>query len=414
MRNDQPTHTRTRPRASATRGDLTIFLSAKSVSDIGYALDFVCLSIFIWEHTRSAFATGLVSVMLYSGAIVGGHLAHRYGDRCDRRRAMISADLLRMVMLALLAILPDGAQDWWLYFAVFLVGTGRSVFEATLSAATPVLAGERTQLVNGIIAGLKGLALVIGMGLAAVIVPVVGFRCVFALDAASYALSAVVLTALRLSMREPKNGGDTTGGRVPNWPVLVAAGVAPLIVVRALDAFGSSSHQVGLPMLGSDLRPDAPTAFVGAMWSTWAAGLLLASFVLRPLATRIITRAPGMVFYTATIVMSVGFIGVFWLDGWWPKLAASAVAGLGDGLSDITFKQAVQRLPDELRGRAFGLSQIVINSGFMSGLAVTSVVLAPTSVPEWVLLLHGMPILAAAWCALGLVWKPVAARKAQL
>jgi MFS family permease len=148
-------------RASASRRDLTIFLTAKTISDIGYALDFICLSVFVWARTNSTLATGLVSVALYAGAITGGRLGHRWGDRWDRRRVMISADLIRMIMLVLLASLPGQAQTWWLYFAVFLLGSGRSVFEATLSAATPVLAGERTQFINSVLAGLKGVAFMV-------------------------------------------------------------------------------------------------------------------------------------------------------------------------------------------------------------------------------------------------------------
>ncbi len=374
---------------------LGLLLGAKAVSDIGYALDFVCLSIFVWERTRSALATGLVSVALYAGAIVGGRLGHAYGNRWNRRSAMISADVLRMGVLLVLAVLPGQAQQGWLYVAVFLVGIGRSVFEATLSAATPVLAGERTQLMNSVLAGLKGIAFMVGMGLSAIVVPLVGFRGVFLLDAGSYALSALVLLAIRVRFREPVEPGREVVRRPVVWPVVVAAGLVPLLVVRCLDAFGSSSQHVGIPILGSELDPDAPTRAAGVLWSVWAAGLLLGSFVLRPLVTRIITRAPGVVFCVATMVMSVGFIGIFWADDWWLRLVAAAVAGVGDAFSEVAFKQAVQRLPDDDRGPVFGLSQVVVNGGFMAGLVVTSVVLSPALVPEWVLLLHGVPLIVA-------------------
>ncbi|HEU5474274.1 MAG TPA: MFS transporter [Actinophytocola sp.] len=373
---------------------LVLLLCAKGISDIGYALDFVCLSIFVWERTRSTLATGMVSVALYAGAIAGGRLGHRYGDRWNRRSMMIFADLLRMAVLLTLAGLPAPAQSWWLYVAVFLIGTGRSVFEATLSAATPVLAGGRSQLMNSVLAGLKGIAFMAGMGLSAIVVPLFGFRGVFLLDAASYALSAAVLLVVRLRFREP--GERRPAGRRPVvWPVVVAAGLVPLLVVRCLDAFGSSSQHVGIPILGSELRPDAPTVPAGLLWSVWAAGLLLGSFVLRPLVTRIIGRAPGVVFCVATMVMSVGFIGIFWLDVWWLRLAAAALAGIGDAVSEIAFKQAVQRLPDDDRGPVFGLSQVVVNGGFMAGLLVTSVVLSPELLPGWVLLLHGVPLVVA-------------------
>ncbi|MER5638003.1 MFS transporter [Kitasatospora sp. NPDC002227] len=385
------------PAPGASRRDLAVFLTAKTVSDIGYALDFICLSVFVWERSHSALATGLLSTALYAGAIAGGRLGHRYGDRWDRRRVMIGADLVRAAVLTLLALLPDGAQNWWLYLAVALVGTGRSVFEATLSAATPVLAGERTQTVNSVLAGLKGVAFMVGMGLATVMVPLIGYRGVFGLDAGSYTLSALVLTALRMRMRDPGAAGAARRDRTGAWPLLVGAGLAVLVVLRGLDAFGSSSQHVGLPILGSQLRPDSPTVVSGAVWGSWAAGLLLASFVLRPLAKRIIERNPLVVFCLATITMSAGFIGVFWLDDWWLRLTSAVLAGLGDALSEITFKQAMQQLPDDRRGRAFGLGQIVVNGGFMAGLLVTSLVLRPDWVPEWVLLLHGVPLLVATW-----------------
>ena len=371
-----------------------MLLAAKAVSDIGYALDFVCLSVFVWERTRSALATGLVSVLLYAGAIVGGRLGHAFGDRWNRRTAMITADLVRLVVLALLAVLPDDAQQWWLYFAVFAVGIGRSVFEGTLAAATPVLAGERAQLVNSVLAGLKGVAFLLGMGLSALVVPLVGFRGVFALDAASYALSAAVLLALRVRLRETDSRPSTTA-RVAAWPVVVAAGLVPLFALRAVDAFGSSSQHVGIPILGGTLSAGGAERVAGLLWSGWAAGLLLGSLVLRPLATRLIARAPGLVFCLATMVMSVGFIGLFWADDWRLRIAAGLAAGIGDAFSEIAFKQAVQRLPDSARGSVFGLSQVVVNSGFMAGLMVTSAVLVPSWVAEWVLLLHGVPLVMA-------------------
>ncbi|GAA1932797.1 MFS transporter [Kitasatospora viridis] len=386
---------------SAGRRQLGVFLTAKTVSDIGYALDFICLSVFVWERTRSGVATGLVSVALYAGAIGGGRLGQRFGDRWDRRRVMIGADLVRAVMLGLLAVLPAAVQRWWLYPAVVLVGAGRSVFEATMGAATPVLAGSRTQAVNSALAGLKGVAFMVGMGLAAVLAPAIGYRGVFGLDAGSYLLSATVLLALRLRMRESGERGGARRETAGAWPLLVGAGLAGLVVLRVLDAFGSSSQQVGLPMLGTQLHPSQPAVVSGVVWGSWAAGLLLGSFVLRPLAKRLVERAPALVYCLATMAMSVGFIGVFWLGGWWPRLVAAGLAGLGDALSEITYKQSLQRLPDERRGRAFGLSQVSVNAGFMAGLLATSLVLQPSRLAPWVLLLHGVPLLVAGWMAVG-------------
>src|SRR5215211_2584248 len=184
---------------------VTGLVAAKAVSDVGFALDFVCLSVFVWIATQSVLATGAVSVALYGGGIVGGQLGHRYGAYWDRRRVMVAADLARMAALVLLAVAPAGVQLLLLYPAVVVIGSGRSVFDATLSAATPVLAGPRVQLFNSVLSGVKGVALMAGMGLSAVAVPLVGFRGVFFLDALTYGLSAaaVLLLPLRLRVSPP-------------------------------------------------------------------------------------------------------------------------------------------------------------------------------------------------------------------
>jgi MFS family permease len=373
------------------------FLAAKASSDIGFALDFVCLAIFVWVRTESTFATGALGVALYAGGIVGGRLGQRYGGRWDRRRAMVAADLARVGALALLAVLPDGAQLWWLFPTMVVLGLGRSVFEATLAAATPALAGGRirVQRLNSMLTGLKGIALVLGMGLATVAVPTIGFRGVFALDAASYGLSAVAVLFLPLRLREgPPAAGPGRPGGSEVLP-LVGAGLALLVAVRGLDAFGSSSHHVGLPILGSMLNPANPAGVAGALWMTWAAGTFAGSFGLRPLVAAAIERAPRLVFCLATAGMSVGFIGIFWLAPWPARLAAALVAGVGDALSEIAFRHAVQQLPDDQRGAAFGLSQVGINAGFVAGLLLTGLALTPDRLTGWVLLLHGIPLLAA-------------------
>jgi MFS family permease len=382
---------------------VTALVAAKAVSDVGFALDFVCLSVFVWVSTQSVLATGTLSVVLYAGGIAGGQLGHRYGAHWDRRWAMVVADLARMIALLLLAVAPGGAQLWWLFPAVFVVGAGRSVFEATLSAATPVLAGRHVQLLNSVLAGVKGVALMAGMGLAAVAVPLVGFRGVFGLDGLTYGLSAVAVLLLPLRLREvpaarpaPPAAGALDGA---GWLAVLGVGLTLLLAVRGLDALGSASHHVGLPILSELRDPANPAGVAGTLWMAWAIGTVAGSFGLRPLLRAALDREPALLFFAATVVMSLGFIGIFWLGAWALMLVAAAIAGLGDALSGIAFKQTVQRLPDERRGPAFGLCQTVINAGFVTGLVVTSLALTPGRLGGWVLLLHGIPLMAASAAA---------------
>src|SRR5215211_2778272 len=357
---------------------VTGLVAAKAVSDVGFALDFVCLSVFVWIATQSVLATGAVSVALYGGGIVGGQLGHRYGAYWDRRRVMVAADLARMAALVLLAVAPAGVQLLLLYPAVVVIGSGRSVFDATLSAATPVLAGPRVQLFNSVLSGVKGVALMAGMGLSAVAVPLVGFRGVFFLDALTYGLSAAAVLLLPLRLREAPDptgapdptvapgtgasgaGASRTGTSVAAagsgvatgvlaWPAVLGLGLTMLLAVRGLDALGSASQHVGLPILGELRDPANPAGVTGTLWMAWAVGTMAGSFLLRPLLRVAIDRVPAQVFFAATVVMSLGFIGIFWFGIWPLMLTSAAIAGLGDALSGIAFKQSVQQLPDERR-----------------------------------------------------------------
>jgi hypothetical protein len=318
---------------------------------------------------------------------------------------MIGADLVRAAALLLLAAVPDAGQVFWLFPAVFMIGCGRSVFEATLAAATPALAGaQRSQVINSALSALKGVAMVAGMWLATIAVPAIGFRGVFILDAGTYLLSALVLLSVPLRLRDssPPAGARAapTAGRPLGWAVLVAAGLASLVVVRGVDAFGSAAHHVGLPLLGSLLEPANPARVVGAAWGAWALGTLTASLLLRPMLAGQVARSPVAVFGMSTVVMSAGFIAIFWLDDWRLMLVAAAVAGLGDALSEITFRQAIQQLPDQDRGGAFGAAQVVINVGFVIGLLVAGASATVSNIALLVLVMHGVAMAAATWLAL--------------
>src|SRR5439155_5412938 len=176
---------------------------------------------------------------------------------------------------------------------------------------------------------------------------------------------------------------------------LRAAGVALALVVGGMVAFGSSSQHVGLPILGSQLDPADPTRATGVLWVVWAVGMVVCSLLLRPLLRTTLERAPGVVFYGGTVLMSVGFVGICWLDSWPGRLGAAALAGVGDALSEVSFKQLMQQVPDERRGSAFGLAQVVVSAGFLGGLLASGLVVTPVLVPVWVLLLHGVPTLAS-------------------
>jgi MFS family permease len=149
-------------------------------------------------------ATDLGLVMAAGGvpfalfALAGGVWA----DRAGRRRVMIASDIARGLSQALVAtlLLTGTAEVWMLAALSFVYGTSAAVFMPALVGLIPQTVGApRLQEANALLALTRSLANVAGPALAGVLVAVAGPGEAIAVDAATFAVSALCLLRLRPS-----------------------------------------------------------------------------------------------------------------------------------------------------------------------------------------------------------------------
>jgi MFS family permease len=130
--------------------------------------------------------------------LVGGALA----DRLGRRRIMLAADLVRCSAQSILAaMLWAGHPSLWLFVATaFVVGTGNAFFSPALSGL-PVQLAPPEQLgdANALLGAAQPTAQVAGPALAGILIALTAPALVIAVDAATYAVSALALSRLRLA-----------------------------------------------------------------------------------------------------------------------------------------------------------------------------------------------------------------------
>ena len=148
------------------------------------------------------FAAGIVPQVLFM--LGGGVVADRFG----RRPTMLTADAARCAAQALLAadMLATRPPAW--VFAVFaaLRGAGDAFFTPALGGLTPeVASASAAQLgnANALLSAARAGAAVAGPALAGVLIATTSPALVIALDAASYAVSGLALTRLRLRRMPP-------------------------------------------------------------------------------------------------------------------------------------------------------------------------------------------------------------------
>jgi MFS family permease len=170
-------------------------------SSIGDALIPVALAFAVLRIGGGATGLGIVLAAFTIGraafVVVGGVWA----DRLPRRAVMITADLVRFCTQAVTAALLLGhvAQVWELAALQALAGAAGGFFAPASTALVPqTVSAPRLQQANALLSLSQSATNIFGPALSGVIVAVAGPGTVFAIDSASFLVSAGVLTALRI------------------------------------------------------------------------------------------------------------------------------------------------------------------------------------------------------------------------
>jgi MFS family permease len=183
---------------------------AQSSSVIGDYLVMVALALFVIQRTGSATDLGLVlaaqALPLVAFLLVGGVWA----DRLPRHRVMMVTDLVRFALHALLAVLIfDGTITiWQLVVIEALFGAAEAFFRPAADGLLPqTVPEEDIQQARAVTSMSNNIAEFAGPALATALVLGAGAGWAFALDAATFLLSALFLSRLR-----PRRRGAAPAG----------------------------------------------------------------------------------------------------------------------------------------------------------------------------------------------------------
>src|SRR5580692_5198440 len=172
---------------------------------LGSSMSTVAIAWAVLDSRVGATGLGLVFTATVVPQVLLLPLAGAIADRLGRCRVMIGADVLRCAAQATLAVaLAVGRPPLWLFVLLaWLGGMGTAFFTPALNALTVEIA-PRNQLANAnSLYGLAGSATrIAGPALGGVLVAVAGSAVVVGVDAATYAVSVLALSLLRLPSAE--------------------------------------------------------------------------------------------------------------------------------------------------------------------------------------------------------------------
>ncbi|GHJ53814.1 hypothetical protein Nm8I071_31210 [Nonomuraea sp. TT08I-71] len=377
--------------------------AASTLSALGSGMATVAAPLYVASQTDDPLTVSAGAAVAWLPwllfALPGGVLV----DRVDRRRLMVVIDWLRVAVLGVLAaaMVTDRAGVPLLYAVLFVVNTGEVVFRTAAQAVVPaVVPRSRLERANGWLGG--GTQIMQNM----VAGPLGGFLFVvaaaipFAVNAGTYALSAVLVGLLAGSYRGSPGAGGRRSVRADvaegfRWLLSQRLLRTMTLLIGLLNVTLTAALAV-LVLLATD-RLGLGSVGYGALFTCMAVGGLLGSAVGDRLVAAI----------TATWTVRVGLLVEAGLH---LALAASRSAvvvglalfafGVHGALWNMVANSLRQRLtPPALMGRVGSTTLFIAAGGNCVG-ALLGGLLADRygiTAPYWVGFVVAVAVIAATW-----------------
>jgi MFS family permease len=344
-------------------GEFRSLWIAQVLSVAGDQLARVALTVLVYDRTHSAFWAAVTYAVTLVPWILGGLVLSGLADRLPRRRVMVTCDVVRMILVCVMALLsayaPANVGLWLMVCLLFVVTLLDSPFKAARAAMVPdILVGDLYVLGVAVSQTALQIGMVAGFALGGVAVATLHVGGALVADAATFAASALLV---RYGvMARPAAGGH--GGQGGSRFAEMAAGVRLVFgdgLLRTLVLFGWLVTFYVVPMglaapYAYDLHVGLPLAvttgliFAAGPFGTMIGAISFSRFV--PPERRQNWLGP----------LAVAACGVLVLLAFRPDLVISlaviAVSGASASYQLAANSAFVAAVPPERRGQAFGLA----------------------------------------------------------
>ncbi|GAA4108207.1 hypothetical protein GCM10022415_00680 [Knoellia locipacati] len=397
--------------------DFLRYWGSRAVTMVGSSVTAVALPVLIYQVTGSpALTSSLMATSTLSMAffgLVGGVL----GDRFDRRRIMIVADLVSAVAIAslVLAHLMGVLTIPHVYAAAFASASAAVLFDGSSAGALPTLVGRsRLPDANARIWGTQGVLDVAMPAAAGLALVIWSPATLLVVDVLSFLGSVLLVRAIRTALNAARDrtrrvtAGDLWGDLVEGLTFLRRHPTLwPLAMVAVFGA-GSAAALLGLVVPWADRVLGVGTSGwrFGLLFGSWAAGAFLASFLMPRLSRRHGAIRLAQVLFP---VMTMLLLALSRLDDYGPALAVYlGYATLHVLVISATVTYRMQVIPERLLSRVSTASRTIS----WGGGATLGVLVSGQVASRWGVSTALVVVALANGCAALLTWVPALPRAA--
>lgn len=358
-------------RSDRLSSDFWKFWCGQTISNLGSSVTIFALPLLTFKLTGSAVNLAISTAATFLPYLLFGLVIGAWVDRIDRKRLMISLDVLQALVIASIP-LADALgvlSVWWIYAAAFISSTLTIGFQAAEFAAIPSLVNQDDLVTaNGRIQASYSAASVIGPILAGALVAFLPLSELLLVDASSFLISAATLGMIRRRFNSDQGEPRTSSVRadiaeglryVLGHPVL-----RNISIMMAMVNFFGSTIQAQLVLFAYQ-RLEATDTQVGWLYAAGSVGVIVISLLAGPLRRRFsfsrVALGALMVSGIFTIILAyltnLNLALVIW--------ALTVGTGTLFNINTSSLRQAI--VPNELLGRVLTIAGVLAWSAIPVG-----------------------------------------------
>jgi MFS family permease len=349
-----------------TSRDFRLLFTGGAVSFLGSMVTYVALPFQVYELTGSTLAVGLLGVAELLPLILFGLYGGALADAVDRRRMVLTAELLLTCMSALLlinALLPE-PRLWPLYVIAGAVAALDGLQRPSLDALVPRLVTRQELPAASALASLRGnLGMIGGPAIGGLLVATTGVASAYALDVLTFGASLVALAMMRPV--PPAANAKRASVRGIAEGLRYAMSRQDLLGTYLVDmaAMFFAMPLALYPAVAADVLQQPWT--LGLLYSAGSVGSLLAALTSGWTSS---VHRHGLAVALGAGMWGLSIVGFGLAGNVWLALAFLVVAGAADMVSGL-FRSVLwnQTIPDELRGRLAGIELLSYSTGPLLG-----------------------------------------------
>lgn len=341
--------------------------AAQTISRWGDTFNSVALVILVYRLTGSGVKVAGTVAFEIAPVLLFGFVAGSVVDRYPRRRVMIAADIARAAVALLIVFFHE--QLSVVYLAAFLLSAFSVFFNPAAASVLPALVDEDE--IVGANSAVWSAAVISQIALApaaGALVAVAGPGPAFTINAASFAISAVLIASLPLPQHPAPTSGRHLDDIIEGLSVIRHNRFLSVLAgAQGLAALSAGATSALLVVLAEDHLEVGPGQF-GMLIAAIGIGAGFAPLALQRFVDDV--RRPRFLFGPYILRGSVDLILAGTRD-FGVALGALALYGVGTSTSNITYYSVLQvTVPDRLRGRVFAFYDVVWQTARLASIGI--------------------------------------------